>query len=354
MQTRDIIVIGASAGGVTALKALVSSLPEDFKGSVFIVLHIPAYSESRLPWILEKAGPLQAVHPQDGDIIQQGKIYIGINDHHLILEQDKVRVKRGPKENRFRPSIDALFRSAAYVYGSRVIGIILSGLLNDGISGLWTIQQHGGTVVIQDPSDAEQPQLPENTLEYVEADYTVAAADMGPLIAGLVKEPVPERNKFTPQQLKLLKMEVIIATRDNAFEMGIMDMGKLTPFTCPQCHGALVRLVEGKLIRFRCHTGHAYTASSLLSELSEVVESQLWQTMRGLEEMDMLLKNIGDHYEELGDNKSAGIFYSKSKESASRAQIIHDSVLQQNQYSEDIRLNKEKESPEAPITPISK
>jgi two-component system chemotaxis response regulator CheB len=344
MQIRDIIVIGASAGGVTALKGLVSSLPQDFKGSIFIVLHIPASSESRLPWILETAGPLTAVHPKDGDIIEQGKIYVAINDHHLILEEDKVRVRRGPKENRFRPSIDALFRSAALVYGSRVIGVILSGLLNDGVSGLWTIQQQGGIVIVQDPHDAEQPQLPQNTLEYVDADYTLAASDMGPLITGLVKEPAPLRNKFTPQQLELLEMEVIIATKDNAFEMGIMNMGDLTPFTCPQCHGALVRLVEEKFIRFRCHTGHAYTASSLLSELSEVVESQLWQTMRGLEEMDMLLKKIGEHYEELGDSKSAQIFQSKSKESASRAQIIHDQVLLQNQYSEDIRLNKENES----------
>jgi two-component system chemotaxis response regulator CheB len=341
MLIKDIVVIGASAGGVTALKELVSTLPADFKGSVFIVLHIPAYSESRLPWILEKAGQLPVVHPQDGDLIEAGKIYVAANDYHLILEEGRVRLRRGPKENRFRPAIDALFRSAAQVYGSRVIGVILSGLMNDGVSGLWTIQQLGGIAIVQKPSDAEQSQLPENTLEYVHADYIVSASEMGTLIAGLVFEPAPERNKFTPQQLKLLKMEVIIATRDNAFEMGIMDMGKFTPFTCPECHGALVRLVEGKLIRFRCHTGHAYTASSLLAELSQVVESQLYQSMRALEEMDMLLKNIGEHYEELGDTFSAALFQSKANENAKRAQIIHDSVLQQDQYSEDLRLNRE-------------
>lgn len=346
MQTRNIIVIGASAGGVTALKQLVSSLPADFKGSIFIVLHIPAYSESRLPTILSMAGPLPALHPRDGDIIEPGKIYVATNDHHLILEKNKIIVRRGPKENRFRPSIDALFRSAAFVYGSRVIGIILSGMLNDGVSGLWTIQQHGGVTIIQDPDDAEQSQLPENAQEYVDADYIVPALDMAPLIAGLIKEPAPKRNKFTPKQLDLLKMEIIIATKDNAFEMGIMNMGEYTPFTCPQCHGALVRLEEGKMIRYRCHTGHAYTASSLLAELSETVESQLWMSMRGLEEMNMLLKHIGDHYKKLGNNKAASLFQGKAKESADRAQIIHDSVLQQDTYSEDIRLNKGKENPE--------
>jgi two-component system chemotaxis response regulator CheB len=346
MQTRDIIVIGASAGGVTALKELVSSLPADFKGSIFIVLHIPAYSESRLPSILSKAGALPALHPRDGDRIEPGKIYIATNDHHLILDKNKIVVRRGPKENRFRPSIDALFRSAAYVYGPRVIGIILSGILNDGVSGLWTIQQHGGITIIQDPKDAEQSQLPENAQEYVEADYILAALDMAPLIAGLTKEPAPKKNKFTLKQLELLKMEIIIATKDNAFEMGIMNMGEFTPFTCPQCHGSLVRLAEGKLIRFRCHTGHAYTASSLLAELSENVEGQLWMSMRGLEEMNLLLRNIGDHYKEMGNKKAAGLFHSKAKESADRAQIIHDSVLQQDQYSEDIRLNEEMEKPE--------
>ncbi|KAA6439798.1 chemotaxis protein CheB [Dyadobacter flavalbus] len=341
MQIRDIIVIGASSGGVMALKELVSSLPPDFKGSVFIVLHIPAYSESRLPWILEKVGRLQAVHPKDGDLIEPGKIYVAVNDHHLIVEEGKVRVKRGPKENRFRPSIDALFRSAAYVYGSRVIGIILSGVLNDGVSGLWTIQQQGGMTIVQAPEDAEQPQLPENTLEYVNADYTISAMDMGPILSALVKEPAPDRNKFTPQQLKQLELEVIIATKGNAFEMGIMDMGEFTPFTCPQCHGALVRLVENKLIRFRCHTGHAYTASSLLAELSEVVESKLWQTMRGLEEMDMLLSSIADQYKELGNAQAAKLFQSKADESGKRARLMHDLVFEQEQYSEDVRLNKE-------------
>ena len=340
-DVRDIIVVGASAGGVEALKAFVKGLPKDFKGSVFIVLHIPSYSETRLPWILSKAGPLEAVLPSDGDEIEPGKIYVAPNDHHLLLqEESRMVVRRGPKENRFRPSIDALFRSAAYIYRSRVIGVILSGLLDDGASGLWTIQQQGGIVVVQTPEDAEQPQLPQNVLQYVKPDYKVPAADMGPLISGLVKQPAPSKHKFSEEELKRLKTEVIIATRDNAFEMGIMDMGKLTPFTCPGCAGALVRLVEGDILRYRCHTGHAYTASSLAAEVTESVEGFLWRAIRGLEETNMLMNNIADHYEELANSKGSSIFRQKAKDAADHAAEIHNLVLNHDQFSEDVRLDK--------------
>jgi two-component system chemotaxis response regulator CheB len=340
--TQNIIVVGASAGGVSALKDLVRSLPEDFKGSIFIVLHIPSYSETRLPWILSKAGPLRAELASDGEEIEPGKIYVAPNDHHMLLEDGKVVVRRGPKENRFRPSIDALFRSAAYVYGSRVIGIILSGLLDDGASGLWTIQRHGGVAIVQEPDDAEQPQLPENVLQYVDADYNVGASDIGPLLAGLVKEPAPERNKFSEEELKLLEMEVIIATKDNAFQMGIMEMGELTPFTCPECNGTLVRLEEAQILRFRCHTGHAYTASSLLAEVTETVENLLWRAMRAVEETNMLMNSIADHFDTLNNPDAAVLFRKKALENGKHARTIHDSVLQQDQYSEDLRLNRKK------------
>jgi two-component system chemotaxis response regulator CheB len=280
---------------------------------------------------------LRAVQPRDGEPIEQGKIYVAANDHHLLIERGKVVVKRGPKENRFRPSIDALFRSAAYVYGPRVIGIVLSGLLNDGTSGLWTIKRFGGTAIIQEPEDAEFPQMPENVLEYVEVDHTIRASEMGALLEKLVGKPAAKKFKLSKKEMKLLEMEVIIATSDNAFEMGIIEMGELTPFTCPECHGSLVQLVQGKLIRFRCHTGHAFTASSLLAEVTQSVEEMLWQGMRGMEEVSMLLRNIEKHFIGLGDGKSAGIFKGKSEEASHRARIIHDSVFKQEQYSEDIR-----------------
>lgn len=342
MNNRDIIVVGASAGGVAALKALVKGLPKDFGGSLFVVLHIPPYAESNLPAILSKAGPLEAVHPSDGDNIEPGKIYVAPNDHHLLVEKGKVLVKRGPKENRCRPAIDALFRSAAYEYGPRVVGIILSGLLNDGTSGLWTIKRLGGTTIVQDPEDAEQPQMPRSALEYVKADFIASVVDMPPILAGLVKETAPEQYKYSEEELKMLKMEVVIATSDNAFEMGIMNMGEFTPFTCPECNGAFVQLLEDNIIRFRCHTGHAYTISSLLAEVSEAVEGMLWRSMRGLEEMNMLLSRIADQYKKMGKRDDAWFFEHKAAENADRARAIHKFVFRQEQYSEDLRLFKEK------------
>jgi two-component system, chemotaxis family, protein-glutamate methylesterase/glutaminase len=340
MIKRDIIVVGASAGGLSPLKSFVSSLPSNFEGSVFIVLHIPPYSETRLAFILSKAGKLKVVQPKDGEQIKPGMIYVAANDHHLLLEDSKVIVKKGPKENRFRPSIDALFRSAAYVYGSRVIGIVLSGLLNDGTSGLWSIKRLGGVTIIQEPEDAEYPQMPQNVLEYVEVDYTLPVVQMGELVVKLSEERAPKMKKISANEMKLLELEILIATRDDAFDLGIMNFGELTTFTCPDCHGALARLKEGKLIRFRCHTGHAYTASTLLAELTTSVEGMLWQGMRGMEEMNLLLQDIEKHLKELGHRKQAAIFKGKAEEAAHRARIIHDSIFRQEQFSEDIRYDE--------------
>ena len=337
MAKRDIVVVGASAGGVTALAELVKSLPKDFTASIFVVLHIPASSPSNLPAILSRAGLLNAIHPKDGESIKPGQIYVAQPDHHLLLEGTSVLVKKGPEENRFRPSIDALFRSAAYVYGPRVIGIVLSGLLNDGTSGLWSIKRLGGLTIIQSPEDADYPSMPKNVLEYVDVDYAVPASQMGSLLEKLTMGKASKKPKVPKAVMQLLKMEVIISKQDNAFAMGIMNAGELTPFTCPECHGVLVRLIEGKFIRFRCHTGHAYTASSLLADLSKAVEETLWQSMRGLEETTLLLKQIGEHFKAQGLNEAAAVFIEKANVTTKRARVIHDSVFKQELLSEDIR-----------------
>jgi len=337
MAKRDIVVVGASAGGVKALTDFVRSIPEDFAGSIFVVLHVPPSSPSNLPAILTRAGVLKAVHAKDGEEIKPRQIYVAPPDHHLLLEGTKVLVKKGPKENRFRPSIDALFRSAAYVYGPRAIGIVLSGLLNDGTSGLWSIKRLGGVAIIQDPKDADYPSMPENVVDYVSVDYTVPAPHIGALLGKLTLEKPSKKVKISKGEMDFLEMEVIISKQDNAFEMGIMRMGKLTPFTCPECHGVLVRLMEEKFIRFRCHTGHAYTASTLLADLTSSVEDSLWQAMRGLEETTLLLKQISKHFEKQGDKAASDIFLEKAEMTTKRARVIHDSVFKQELLSEDIR-----------------
>jgi two-component system chemotaxis response regulator CheB len=337
MAKRDIIVVGASAGGVTALTQLIESLPKDFLASIFVVLHVPPYSPSNLPAILSRVSSLKAIHPKDGDQVKPGRICIAPPDHHMLLEGDRILIKKGPEENRFRPSIDALFRSAAYVYGPRVIGIVLSGLLNDGTSGLWSVKRLGGITIIQKPGDANFPSMPLNVLEYVKVNYTVPASKMGEILGRLTNEKASKKPNISKQEMESLKMEVIISKQDNAFAMGIMNEGELTPFTCPECHGVLVRLLEDKFIRFRCHTGHAYTASSLLADLTKSVEETLWQSMRGLEETTLLLKQIGVHFKKQGNEAAAGIFLRKADMTTKRARVIHDSVFKQEMLSEDLR-----------------
>ena len=190
MERRDIIVIGSSAGGVNALKQLVTELPRDLEASIFVVQHMAADVPSYLPQILAHAGQLKAVHPEDGQLIEKGMIYIAQPDHHLIIEDDKVLVRKGPKENNFRPSIDALMRSAAYWYKNRVIGIVLTGYLNDGTSGLWSVRHFGGTTIVQDPLDALYPDMPKNVLEQIDVDFVLPLSEIASCIIRLTAAPV--------------------------------------------------------------------------------------------------------------------------------------------------------------------
>ncbi|NVO30278.1 chemotaxis protein CheB [Hymenobacter lapidiphilus] len=339
---RDIVVIGASAGGVAALMALVQTLPADFPAPIFVVQHVAADSPSVLPQLLNSVSALAVRQPQDGETVAAGVIYVAPPDHHLLLEGTRVLVTRGPKENRFRPSIDALFRSAAYTYGPRVIGVVLTGYLDDGTSGLWSVQRMGGLALVQDPHDAEQPSMPTNALEFVAADYVVPLAEMGPLLVRLTQERAPAKTHLPATELDLLQIELTIAKQGGGFELGIIEKGKLTPFTCPDCHGALTQLIEGKLIRYRCHTGHAYTVSALLSEVTESVESMLYQSMRGLEETKMLLHNLGMHFVENGQDEVAHLFFRKADETGQQARVVHDSILKHESLSGDLQFERNK------------
>ncbi|RAK00531.1 two-component system chemotaxis response regulator CheB [Larkinella arboricola] len=331
MAKRDIIVIGASAGGVYALKELVAGLPADFGASIFIVQHVSPHAPSLLPKILEHVGYLPVHHPEDGELVQPGHIYVAPPDHHLLIEYDQVIVKKGPKENRFRPSIDALFRSAAYRYGSRVIGVVLTGLLDDGTSGLWTVKRLGGLGIIQSPEDALYASMPRSVLEYVEVDHIVPMSEMAELLVELTQQPAPEQPVIEEEEASRLEAEINIAAQDNAFNMGILDMGALTPLTCPECNGSLVSIKEGKIIRYRCHTGHAFTASSLLAEVSKTVEENLWKSVKSLEETIILLEQSGKVLSE-GNNETAQEYFAKAKETRKRSDVLRNFIFEQHKF----------------------
>jgi two-component system chemotaxis response regulator CheB len=219
---------------------------------------------------------------------------------------------------------------------------VLTGYLDDGTSGLWSVQRMGGLAIVQDPHDAQQPAMPENALQFVQADHLVPLAQLGALLVRLTVERAPAKTRLPAAQLDLLRIEFTIAKQNNAFELGIIDQGQLTSFTCPDCHGALTQLIEGKLIRYRCHTGHAYTISALLSEVTQSVESLLYQSMRGLEETKLLLLSLGQHFEQAKQPDVAALFFRKAAETGHQARVVHDSILTQEALSGDLQFQQNK------------
>ena len=294
MQGHDIVVIGASAGGVETLKQLVQRLPEDLPASLFVVLHIPPLNgASMLPAILERAGRLPAQSAIDGARFERGRIYVAPPDRHLLVERDRVRVVRGPRENRHRPSVDPLFRSAAWTYGPRVVGVVLSGTLDDGAAGLWAIKTCGGVTVVQDPAEAAYTGMPTSALMTVRVDYCLSVERMALLLDELanrsIKGDIPSHG---PENLE-------IETKFASLEGDMKDMSRLgdpSAFTCPTCHGALWELKDGDMLRYRCHTGHAFSTDSLLAEQTETAEKAIYSALRALEEKAAALRRISDKF----------------------------------------------------------
>jgi two-component system chemotaxis response regulator CheB len=335
MLPARIVTVGASAGGVESLTALVASLPPDLNAAVFVVLHIPPNLVSSLPEILSKRGPLRAIHPTDGDRIEAGYIYVAPPDHHLLIETDHILVKRGPKENRNRPSVDALFRSAAYSHGARVIGIVLSGALDDGTSGLWSIKRLGGVTIVQDPAESSFDSMPANALSQVKIDHCLSVHKMGALLSRLAEETIRMDPRDAEHERQKMQVEISVAVDGDAFRKGVMEIGQLTPFTCPECQGVLVKLTEGKLTRFRCHTGHAYSASALLSGVMGKIDESYWAVMRSLEEAAMLLDQIGNNLVNEGQGKAAKLFLDRGKAAMEQSRNLRETVLSTERFSGD-------------------
>ena len=329
MPGHDIVVVGASIGGLEALRSVVAGLPRDLPAAVFVVWHIAPDSPALLPDILGRAGPLPAMHPHDGEAIRPGRIYVAPPDHHLLLEDGRVRLSRGPKENRFRPAVDPLFRSAAGAYGARVIGVILSGALDDGTAGMEAIKARGGLAVIQDPREALDPAMPRSVLTHVAVDHVLPAASLGPLLADLAVLAVPEGGKEPmPEHIDI---ETRIALEDNALAAGVMKLGQLSSYTCPECHGTLLDLTTDGIMRFRCPTGHSYTVNGLLAEVSGSIEETLWNAVRAIEERVMLLRHVADHVRGNGGGAQADQLLGQAREAEQQVALVRLAVLRHEQ-----------------------
>jgi len=341
MQNRDIIVIGASAGGIEALRNLVAALPGNLPGSLLIAMHTAADSPGVLDVILRRAARLPAHFARDNMRIESGRVYIAPPDQHMLVEPGRIRLSRGPKENRFRPAIDPLFRSAAQVYGPRVVGVILTGGLDDGTAGLWAIKQLGGATVVQDPSDAYVPSMPLSAIRHVRVDYQLPLAKIPALLVRLTSVPAEVEGVYEmPENLDL---EVRIAKQDPAIDLDVREIWEPSSYTCPECHGVLLKLEEGGRVRFRCHTGHAFSSDSLLADLTETVEASLWTTIRSIEESVMLMRHIAQHLIDDGQEDHAIDFLKKADEAQDRAELVRKAVVEHEE------LNKERVMEEAEV-----
>lgn len=284
-----IIAIGASAGGVEAIRALVAQLPEDLAAAVFVVLHIGAH-KSELPWLLNRAGPLPASHPADGEPILAGRVYVAPPDHHMTVDLGIVHLTKGPRENWARPAIDPLLRSAAAAYRSAVVGVILTGGLNDGTAGLIEVKQHGGIAIVQDPMDAANPSMPRSALAHVDVDHCVPLAEMPRLLVGIA------RARAEPARIDK-EMSVTLET-------GANDPGKdmdaqftqqhPVAVTCPDCGGALRETETGSLAQYTCHIGHVYTADVMLAAQFVALERAIEAAMRALGERAELCRQMAE------------------------------------------------------------
>ena len=330
-QKKNIIVIGASAGGFDALKQIVADLPVDLDAAIFVVWHISPESMNVLPIALNRIGTLRTSLAADKEPIRFNHIYIAPPDRHLIITRKEIRVTHGPKENRFRPAVDPLFRSAALAFGPRVVGVILSGALDDGTAGLWMVKSCGGITVVQEPADAEVPSMPKSAIRHVQIDHRLAVSEMGALLASLSDQDAPEMAE-TYQADERSRTEVNIAIQDKQ-AAAIENLGDLTSFTCPECHGVLSALKEGDYIRYRCHTGHAFSADSLLDALGTEIEDNLWNAIRSIKECILLLNYIGDHYAERNRPKVAAQFFQKAREAAARMELLEKAVNDQEKVN---------------------
>ncbi|PQJ08954.1 chemotaxis protein CheB [Flavipsychrobacter stenotrophus] len=301
-KSKQIVVIGTSAGGLKALISLISQLPSDFPAPLLIVQHISSDATGDvLMDALNKNGKLCSRHAVQGDIVQAGNIYLAPSDHHLMIEKGgTLLVTKGAQENRYRPAIDPLFRSAAVAFGNRVTGILLTGYLDDGTAGLIAVQRCGGICIVQDPKDADYPDMPANALNQLKVNYCLPIAQMGGVLLNLMQRKL-KTQKNIPKDIEI---ESTIAERVLSDLPSVNSLGEQVPFNCPGCGGVLWRIDKGTLMRYRCHTGHAYTAAALLAEQTKQIEETMWTALRMFEERRNLLTTMSKNLKG-GASKSA-------------------------------------------------
>ena len=349
----QIIVVGTSAGGFSALQKLLRGIPNEINAAIFIVQHTSPDGPGLLPQILRPSTTLPVTSARNHEPVRRGQVYVAPPNRHMILVGKQVCTTNGPKENHARPAIDPLFRSAALHYGRRVIGVILSGMLDDGTAGLWAVKERGGIAIVQNPGDADFHQMPLNALAHVPVDHCLPVVEIGPLIGRLVAESRPETGG--PAVTKDLELETRISNEQTVSKRELLQISDPTVFTCPECHGVLLQLKRSGILRFRCHTGHAFSVQSLLGQLTNDVEINLWTAIRSIEETVLLLDHVAKHLygkqtELTADDRRLGSYFQQTARAAERrAGALRELVLQDESLTIEQLESVEKTDPSAPI-----
>ena len=331
---QKIVLIGASAGGVSALTSLTAALPVDLAATVLIVMHVGA-RRSMLPSILQKLCPLSVKHAEDCDPLLPGQVLIAPPDRHLTVEkhngQPRARLWHGPKENHTRPAIDPLFRSAAAEFDGSVIATVLTGYLDDGTAGLQAVKACGGHAIVQDPSDAHAPDMPASAIAYVAVDQVLPLRDIGPALAALVKQPADTARSgaATAQQIDVPEW-VSVENRYVRAAAGIEDLqriGKPSGYTCPECNGALWKISDAVPPRYRCHTGHSFSVRVLSELQNDAVETAIWSSLRALQEKARLEQEMGQDALAQQDVASASEHTQRAEKIQTDIDTLHSLLL---------------------------
>jgi two-component system, chemotaxis family, protein-glutamate methylesterase/glutaminase len=316
---RDIVVVGASAGGVESLIAFVRALEPDLPATILVVLHVPASGASALPPILERAGPLPVDVAVSNQELQQGRIVIAPPDRHLVVVDNHLRTSHGPRENGHRPAIDVLFRSAARACGPRVIAVVLSGSLDDGTAGAIAIKERGGLVLAQDPADAAYPGMPESAIKHVEVTEIATATELGAIVGRLCRTPATPNEEIAVPDLVIAEIEM--AGSGDLLTAEHEPAGQPAGFGCPECRGALFKIENGGLLRFRCRLGHAWSWHALL-EQGQALENALWMALRTLEEKAGLSLQLAERAASRGSVWSHERFSEQANEASRSAALV--------------------------------
>jgi len=323
LDCRDIIVVGASAGGVESLIAFARALETNLPATTLVVLHVPASGASALPRILERVGKLPVDIAVQQQRLERGRIVIAPPDRHLVIVDDKLRTSHGPRENGHRPAVDVLFRSAARACGPRVIAVILSGSLDDGTAGAIAVKERGGLVLAQDPEEAAYPGMPQSVIDHVDVTETATAAQLGMVVSQLCRTPAtPTDDIDLDLDLDFVAMETALADSHDVGAVTEEQVGQPAGIGCPECHGSLFKIENAGLLRFRCRLGHAWSWHSLLVEQGQALENALWMALRTLEEKAALSSQLAERAAERGSMLSHQRFAEQAQDAHQSAGLV--------------------------------